>query len=552
MMFKFVDMHPVTGDMQSYILREGEFDYLYRNIFEVIDKDKGKVNYSITGINRIGKTSLIKELCRKFDEEKHPNTLVLFTSLEGVRNFWTYWRGKVILPLIKLIDMDEIKTIDDDYFEQIIEIKDYFEDDVVLQKLFAKDYDVVEHEAAKEKLEILLSLLGYCGKSVLLIIDEFDLSVKVFGENDDFFDWFRGLLQDESHPLSAVTISRRSIYYIETTAFGGSTLSGTFKPFWVFGYKNSELRSFFKILECNGYKLSDKEKRDVVYYCGRSPYYLAIMGNAILETNNSSSEIDIGRLFYNERRYYSSFSHVVDILKKEELYDTMLQLFVGPQYNLDREKISSLIGNGYCMEKYDLHTNSFGDEYHDMYGTYEEDYSYLTVCNSFIDYLALRKKHDVENIFPQLSKAENMLRLLVKNHMKKCYGEVWKEKLSSIVFNELLANDKMRSKTLHRDYDRYLNQRQNADDPNETDDSILNVISIYELGAIIRRGWDEFYKGIFPSYLSWKEFEKGIVLLNKVRNPVAHGNIKIVPHDEISRARGFSETIYSALKDNIN
>lgn len=547
-MFKFDDTHTVTYGKKSFISRNRELENLYKHIFEVVNGEREKVNYSITGINRIGKTSMIKELCRRFDEEPHPDTFVLFTSLEGVKSFWPFWRGKVVMPLMKTLDMEEVKAIDEDYYEQIAEIRGYFEDREVLGHLYEEDCDIVEQEEAKENLELFLSLLGYCGKHVLLIIDEFDLAARAFGENDAFFDWFRGLLQEESHPLSVITISRRSIYYIETNAFGGSTLSGTFKSFWVFGYRNREIEEYFDLLAENGCSLTQEQKREVIYYCGRSPYYLAIMGNAILESKSEKGIPSIGKLFKRERRYHDSFGNIVDILRKENLYETMLQLFVGPQCDLDKDKIPELIGNGYCIEKDKLWEGSQDEEYHDIYGTYEEEYSYLTICNSFVDYLARQKRKDVEHIFPALSKAEDRLRGFLRERMEERYKDEWKKQVRDFLFHGLLRNDKARKDQLDKYHERYLQQREDADDPSETDDSILNVVSIFELGTIIRDNWDE-YKENLPSWLTLKEFEKGMSLLNKVRNPVAHGNGKIVPHVEVERAREFAEKIYSALSD---
>ena len=547
-MFKFDDTHTVTYGKKSFISRNKELDHLYQHIFEVVNEEREKVNYSITGINRIGKTSLIKELCRRFDEEPHPDTFVLFTSLEGVKSFWPFWCGKVVMPLMNSLNMEEVKAIDEDYYEQIAEIRGYFEDREVREHLYVKDCDIVEQEEAKENLELFLSLLGYCGKHVLLIIDEFDLAARAFGENDAFFDWFRGLLQEENHPLSVITISRRSIYYIETNAFGGSTLSGTFKSFWVFGYRNREIEEYFNLLEKNGCSLTQEQKRDVVYYCGRSPYYLAIMGNAILESKSEKGIPNIGTLFKRERRYHDSFGKIVDTLRAEKLYETMLQLFVGPQYDLEQDKIAELIGNGYCMKKDTLLEESQDEEYHDIYGTYEKKYSYLTVCNSFIEYLKRQKKKDVENIFPALSKAEERLRSFIREHMEERYNDEWKKQIHELLFQVILKNDKVRKAQLDQFHERFLRQREEADNPSETDDSILNVVSIFELGAIMLDGWDE-YKDNFPSWLTPKEFEKGMSLLNKVRNPVAHGNGKIVPHDEVVRAREFAEKICSALSD---
>ncbi|MCR5176924.1 MAG: hypothetical protein K6C05_08770 [Anaerovibrio sp.] len=546
---------------ESYIDQHGYLTELTDEILKQVSKGK-KVMRSIMGPNRIGKTSLARELIRRFDNEGHHNTLVIRTSLQDVidsdngNGFWPFWLGEVVESIFdnknenNRIDFEQIKSENEKIYSKIISIRDFFADEKTKDELYEKKKIATRSKAWKQ-LQTLFEKLLQCKQNILLVIDEFDMAQEVFGGGGEFFNKLRGLLDGEPNALSVVTISRRSLPCIEEdTTKHGSTLAGKFPTFKVFGYGNSELDLYFDILANHGCKLSDEQKENVIYYCGRSPYYLAIMGNAILTWkkkygDSSLKDMNIDQLFQEKQtEYYESFRRVVDVLQEEQLYWPMLQLFVGPQIDLDEVSEKKLLGYGYCIRKNNLKSDS-NDEYKDKYNTYEDEYDYLTISNSFIDYLKIQKKKDVENIFSELTQAEQLLRNCVRNHMEAKNSETWKDELHDIVMKD--ANEDRR-KRLERDLKRYNSMREDAGNPDGTDDSILNVINLSELGQVITSEWDD-YKKYLPSNINRDEFTKGMTILNKVRNPVAHCNGSIVPHDDILKAKEFSKQICEALQD---
>lgn len=512
--------HPVTGE--NFIGREEELRDIKTQIFDAAIQ-RNPINFSLTGNNRIGKTSLIREACRRFDEQPHPNTVVLTLSLEGTNGFWKFWALKVIGSLFKKLDMKIIEENREDLIDELLEIREYFKSEVVLEKLF--NGDVLTHELAKIKINDLFALLTECDIFVILIIDEFDLSNRVFGDHKEEFNWLRGLLQ-EGHYLTVVTVSRRELYYIETSAFGGSTLHGTFTKYGLYGFNNNELKTFFDNLEGKGYPLNDKQRSDIVYYCGRSPYFLAIMGNSIMQAGTEIPSIQ--QLFEeNSRMYYDSFESTIKVLKEENLLQAMLQMFIGPNYNLQSDDIARLIGMGYCQRKSSLPGKQDKSGYEDIYHTYEEDSAYITICNSFIDYLATAKEKDVNDIYPKLHKVERGLRDIARNKLIEEYKDDWKAELLNISDSCLRqkTDGVKRIETRNRFYQQYKNQHQQAENPEKLDDSILHVISFTDLGDVIVYMWDKV-KDIFK--VEKKVFSKWMTKIQNVRNPYAHSNAEVV------------------------
>src|SRR5699024_642991 len=131
------------------------------------------------------------------------------TSLDGKHGFWQYWIFSILLPLTKQIKFDQISQ---ELQEDIKVCGDYFNNRETWNVLFSDD-PIADLEA-KDQLELLFQLLRYAEKQTIIIIDEFDKAGQIFGTREENFGWFRGLLQQELG-ISVITLSRRSIYYIE-------------------------------------------------------------------------------------------------------------------------------------------------------------------------------------------------------------------------------------------------------------------------------------------------------------------------------------------------
>ena len=105
--------HYVTG--RRFIGRKNEIEFFQKNFFNEAVQGNSRY-YSLTGMNRIGKTSLVKELCARFSAEDHPNVYLIDTSLDGKHGFWQYWIFSILLPLTKQIKFD---LISEEFQEEI-------------------------------------------------------------------------------------------------------------------------------------------------------------------------------------------------------------------------------------------------------------------------------------------------------------------------------------------------------------------------------------------------------------------------------------------------
>ena len=506
--------HYVTG--RRFIGRKNEIEFFQKNFFNEAVQGNSRY-YSLTGMNRIGKTSLVKELCARFSAEDHPNVYLIDTSLDGKHGFWQYWIFSILLPLTKQIKFD---LISEEFQEEIKACCDYFNNRETWNLLFSDD-PIADLEA-KDQLELLFQLLRYAEKQTLIIIDEFDKAGQVFGTREENFGWFRGLLQQELG-ISVITLSRRSIYYIEYNNFGGSTLHGIFTKRSLFGFCNSEIDEYFRRVEESCGALSPTQKEAIWYYCGRSSQYLAIMGNAIVNAE-SPNQIDVARI---SATFYDNFDAIIHLLKEEKLLTAMLQMFVGPKYNLKRSDIDKLVAMGYCMTKAALDAQFESKEYVDYFSP-ENTGTHLTVSEYFVDYLSDVHQTELENIWPKLSHTERMLRKIIEIEYTDMYADSWKDALKGMALKN--GESDFHTGFLQKHESRYL--AASAEKQQMVGNSILNVISLSNLGYIIRSNWDDRFKRYFR--ISRKAFTDGIYAMYNARNPISHSNGDLLSDVEIA------------------
>ena len=114
----FDTSHPVVGE--DFWGREDEIkEFLESTLYRA---EKGHTfAYSITGMNRIGKSSFVQEACRRYSAEKSNNVILIKTSIDTGISFWSFWLQQVICPIFEEVPFLDIK--DQRYLEKINELE---------------------------------------------------------------------------------------------------------------------------------------------------------------------------------------------------------------------------------------------------------------------------------------------------------------------------------------------------------------------------------------------------------------------------------------------
>ena len=529
---------PVFGE--SFIGREKELLELERNSWAFLDQNS-KFCLSLTGMKRIGKSSLVKELFKR-REEACPNDscFTLFSSFDNASCFWNFWRDQVIMPLL---DVCEEWAISENHPDRVLtylsRISTYFRDDDKAMLLYEDGR--TEDTVAKNHFANLLKLINVTFKKhIVLAIDEFDKAEQFFG-NEYNFSWLRGILQNTSFSLSAIIISRRSIENIEKGCFSGSTLAGIFNRIPIMGYTNQDIDLFLRELESRTYPLTNNQREDLWFFCGRSPYFLSIIGNKIINSQKENWDIqEVATDFVS-----TNYMPIIKVLKEEELLVPMLQMFVGPVYNLRASQISTLISLGYALSAENIVARGQIEEFSD-YITGTCDRKFYTICQHFERYLEEVCESELSNIWGTLMTAEKALRIIVRAGFESKYGANWQEKFIEVTKdNSVSAHGSYNTNLIWCEKGTAMGiPKKNAD---KLKNNPVNMLTVELLKRVIIFRWD-----LFEKYFSVpaKTLNEWLEIVYLARCPLAHANGEVLTQEIIEKTNKICTTIIQ-IKNNL-
>lgn len=498
-----------AAEGERFYGRKEEIGYLVKML---LDGDRGAC-ISLLGMNRIGKSSLVKEFIRVAKERGNKNLFLIYVDLQKVLSFWDFW-DRVLQELFS-----GVSEMDPDYLEVYQDYKDYFSDGTIKRTLV--NGDIYEDKCGKEKLEELFSIFTFSNIRVVIIADEFDCAGNAFGENEGNYGWLRGFLQEENHSLTSfVTVSRRSIYFIETHNYGGSTLDGMFNKYALFGYTYSEIGEMFEKVKEVYPSISDEERDIIGSMCGKSPCYWAQLGQYLMNEN-------IGQRFDHEYFRYKLITYydaITRMLEEEKLFTAMLQAFVGPVYNLRRTDLDRLTEMGICIRRSTLQNRMKEEDYIAEYsGGIETEY--ITVNEDYIDYLKEHYQFQIDNIWPVLTAAEKKCRATVRKVLMDKYGTMWETQIEKYFKPKDKAN-------LNHHNERYSKASREA--RSMVGNSLLNVASWKCVASIIDDEWQQF-ESIFSGFTKNELIEAMSGLLYDARNTTAHSNGELMDPAEVEK-----------------
>jgi hypothetical protein len=135
----------------------------------------------------------------------------------------------------------------------------------------------------------------------------------------------------------------------ETAAAAGSTFHGSFKdPVGITGFDDDDFSRYQEIFIKNHISLTKETLKNIEAVRGRSPYLLAKIGNFLSENPGSS----LGAFFDFSRSlgFVNYYNDLIKILKSENYYEKMIQVFIGPRPDLTEQGVGTLKHLGYITE----------------------------------------------------------------------------------------------------------------------------------------------------------------------------------------------------------
>lgn len=458
-----------------------------------------RCNISYVGLPRTGKSSLVSNaLDPALMEEKGmvlvSENIVKNTSFEGL------WQSIVSSVWQQLDDMELSSPRVTRAYENYLQILSMVENPT---------YDVLKApvESFFKKLQKFLRT------PVVLVLDEFDAAAKLFDGKRHYFEFIRDLASKPDYGISVITISRRQLINIEADAYGNSTFQHIFDSIQVHGFNDEDMAEYRQVFERMGAPLSAEDLDLLDHYAGRNPFLLSIFGSGLADMILAGEVPSVRRIYEEKavalRNYFDS---VVKQLQTDNSLNKLLQLVVGPKYDLTASDLDWYISAGYI----DV-TDEGG------YFVISED------CTR-----RLRELTISQPIWPVVMEAEKRLKRMLNNSMTAILGEDWMIFCQSDPVLSPQEFERCR-KRVRDEYFYYKNES--------------NLLQMLYLGEVVR--FIEFYwnRGIRYRFgnLDYDQWRENFGLLQRTRGVLAHGHEDYLQEKDIQDTEMFCRRLAEIL-----
>ena len=482
-------------------------------------------NLTIHGLPRIGKTSLIRHsatlsrLMNEFDNK----TIIVYIDLNAdCRNETIDYVYQWIMIKIQ----EELQDVQK--HKQIMEKSD-------LDELLAFNED--KSQKSIHKLQHFLKASKEKGITIRLILDEFDCIMKNCYKNKElnvqilngFYACLRYLITDnEKYSLKVALISRNELSEMEPPGIE-STLSGVCERLTMIPFNKKELNGYWKYLHnWDDEKILTQEYiNKVESFTGGIPYWLDVVNNVMLHgLLHKIEEEEIEESVYRTiRKEYDSVIKMLGdscyLSKSGTLKTKLLQLMVGPKFNLNSDDISLLVS-------YAIITRKKGQD-----GTNE----YISLSPTFEEYLQLVPLE--KPIWDSIFLFEQKMRKLLKEKFLIEYEGDWEKDFTA----KYGDNNNGLIPKLRKDREKSVKLFGDAASMNLVD--YLYMRDYYNY--FIKDNWKWFQKVFTKFNGDIALFQQRISFLCDVRNPLAHSNGHFLTKDETIKADDYCKSFIEQI-----
>jgi len=460
----------------------------------VLSKNSG--NIAVMGLPRVGKSSLVWNALLL---ENFENFIIIYVnvgSIESSDEFFNILINKVF---------SEIEFLNNFNQKQL----------EILSKLKNKIFDTKINLEKKEYIEKFFKFLTKTNLYFVYVLDEFDHVASIFKLEN--FQFLRELAIKPNINLSFVTISRRTIEEIELLNLDAlSKLAGIFSYLNLGLFTKEEFNLYWKRLKSLGIDTDEEYQNKVYYYTGYYPYLIDLFNYEVINEILIEKNINIMEVISNkiQLNFYHHYDHIINLLKEEKLYDKLIQVLIGPIYDLDQKSIEKL-------EKFGLINKING--------------KYQCFSQFFYEYIQL-KQNEID-FWPLWSETETKIREVIKIYIDDKFGKNWEVK-----FIEKFPKKKDALERLKKTRDK--NKRTFKEKASDHLVDYTYPADMFEI--FISSDWG-YYQNIFQGQK--KDWKQIFDHLAKIRNPIAHNNSYFLNSSDKNLAISYCEKILNNIKD---
>lgn len=247
-----------TGD--SFLGRKTEVEKLNEDIF----LNEGTCH--LIGVPRIGKSSLIKRVLSLHANEE--DCLILKLTMgesSSAFQFWcSIWEG-----ILSGLNERDISLVP---FQPFLD-----------QLQAIKEDDPKWYSQMNGPIKQLCCALGKNDLRLILVIDEFDAVLTVFGQDTCHYQLLRTLASEREHSITCVVVSRRSLSLLEGRASILSTFHGVFPSQRILGFNERDMEEVHSTLATYDIQLTDSAMERITYYTGNIPMLCCVLCKQLVD-----------------------------------------------------------------------------------------------------------------------------------------------------------------------------------------------------------------------------------------------------------------------------
>lgn len=501
-----------------FIYRSGVDNSMFfgrkKEINSILSRLSGKkpLCISVTGLRRIGKTSLLRvinteEFINKLKQNSKNEYLIIYLDFQKLSNiddikFFKYV-SKIILNEIRrnylyLSEGNILDSVESTYLSlsgslDLFDIKNEFFENII--KIITKELQI----------------------KIILLLDEFESAMK--NMELETFDFLRAITAE--YNISYVTATRKDLQYICKNA----DLSGFHNIFSLIKlslFEKFEARQLLTIpLKQMGVVLKGSEIELSLDYVGFHPFFIQLFGYHIVDN------LKINRLDLNEvkKHFYIDAKPIF-----EEIFESL--------DNIEKEALIDLV-NDIPIESTLL--NSLKDK-----GILNNDFSVFS--KSFLNFLLTLKRKAQSNeqklevvVWKLIEKVELGLRKLIKEKFFLEYKENWENRILKCLHKNQVDSILERRKKAKKKY--ILSDF-------EPSSEIIDYTYIGQLSSIINTDWNLFQDIFGNGREKKRQLREKLDAIIIVRNDRGHFNK--VPENELKRVEVFCNDILIMIRKYLN
>lgn len=493
----------------------------------MVQPDGRLSNYSLIGLPRIGKSSLLKKIINDgILQKRYDRLAVTYISLDhcgSEKELWQLIGSKLIRSIKKTFSKREDFA---DFKEEL-------------------EYSDISLDITKEEITYTMVLdLANCMKEVgyrgIIVVDEFDKFSSI--ASDSTVGRFRTLFNDADSGIRALLASRRTVERIEREVEGAinqnvSTLAPVFiNRAYLKGFDDKERKEYWEGIEKRIDRTVSEVYSDAVYeYAGNHPLLINLLNHLYWkeEKNEEYLSCDLTPDFTSNilEQLHNAFSNAVwNDIEKWNLYHDLILHTWGPTFDINRDHIAQLDNYGVINQVDEIHSTA--------------PYA-IAISQYFTEWLDLKRTElPFRDIWSASEKNQRSLIMfycdeLFESNEEKMFQYIRKN-APNFEFggdSEFASKSRINKMKASRDRNvrKYPKMSKNAISYSEPSD-------LPEL--FYRRDW-QWFSNVFNG--KWDEWEPKFKLMNEIRNIHFHGN-EGMPETRINMAKNYCNEVNKKIE----